>query len=417
MRRAAGWFAAAGVLLALGVPATGPAQAQPVPEEPGCTDDVSAWITRSPAPLATMAVQDVWDEGALGAGITVAVVHAGVDGRNPHLRGAMLPGRTFVPGDTDASGQTTVVDEGTALASVVAGRRVDGSGVVGVAPEASVMSVRWYVADDSEDPGGSKQAAGVARLGEAIAWAGQNGADVVVVPNAVTAPDPALERAVASAQEAGALVLASAGDSTEGEPRWPAAYPGVLGVVGVSADGAAVEEPVRGEQVAIAAPGNDVVAAESDRRDCLVLGPQDPPASEWAVGYLAGAAAAVWSGLPNASAEEVGYRLLASAERPRQSARTETTGWGEVRPYAALTLTLDPTRVGPPFPGEVAAPVPDGVRTIEAGRAVVDPAGPQRRAVVWWGLLGVAALGLIVLLTRWNRLAEAAAGRPAREEP
>ena len=395
----------------LGAVLVGPAAAAQPVEEPRCTDDVSRLVARSPEPLRAMAVQDLWAEGALGRGITVAVVHAGVDGDAPHLDGALEPGRSFVPGDDDPTGRSTVVDEGTALASVVAGREVRGSGVVGVAPQATVLPVRWYVSDDSEEPGGSKQSAGVARLAEAIGWSADNGADVVVVPNAITAPDPALERAVARAQAAGALVVASAGDSTDGEPRWPAAYPWVLGVTGVSSDGEPVQEPTRGEHVAVAAPGDDVVAAGTGERDCVVVAADEEPASEWAVGYLAGAAAAVWSGLPGASAQEVAYRLLASAERPRQSARTDTTGWGEVRPYAALTLTLDPSRPGPPFPGAVAAPAPEAVRTIEAGRAVIDPTAPQRRAAVWWGLLGLAALGLLVLLTRWNRLAEAAGDR------
>ena len=63
------------------------AASQPV-EEPRCTDDVSRLIARSPEPLRAMAVQDLWAEGALGRGITVAVVHAGVDGGAPHLAGA-----------------------------------------------------------------------------------------------------------------------------------------------------------------------------------------------------------------------------------------------------------------------------------------------------------------------------------------
>lgn len=393
--------------LALPVATTPPVAAQGAPvAEPGCDDDVDAFVTRAPSALAAMTVADAWDRGALGQGVTVAVVHAGVDATNAHLDGAVLEGRSFVPGDADPTARTTTVDEGTVLATVVAGRRVDGSGVVGVAPQAQVLPVRWYVADGSEEPGGSKESAGVARLAEAIAWAGGAGADVVVVPNAVSAPDPALESAVASVQRAGGLVVASAGRATGGEPRWPAAYPGVLGVAGVAVDGSVGDEPATGPHVAIAAPGDDVVGGATGRRDCVVLPPGSPPSSEWAVGHVAGAAALVRSAHPGATAEEVAYRLLASAQRARQSQRSDTTGWGLVRPYAAITLTLDPSRPGPPFPGGVGAEATGEVRTIQAARAVPDPAAPARRAVVWWGLLGLAALGVLVLLTRWNRLAE-----------
>jgi membrane-anchored mycosin MYCP len=403
-------LAAAGLVpVAAAPPAPAAASATTAPE-PGCDDDAVAWVPRTPSALAAMTVEDAWDRGALGQGVTVAVVHAGVDATNAHLDGAVLPGRSFVPGDDDPTGRTTTVDEGTVLATVVAGRRVDGSGVVGVAPQAQVLPVRWYVADGSELPGGSKESAGVGRLAEAITWAGANGADVVVVPNAVSAADPALEAAVRSVQRAGGLVVASAGRATGGEPRWPAAYPGVLGVTGVGADGSVGEEPATGEHVAIAAPGDDVVGGATGRRDCVVLPPGSPPSSEWAVGTLAGAAALVRSAHPAASAEEVAYRLLASAQRPRQSQRSEATGWGLVRPYAAITLTLDPARPGPPFPGGVGAEGAGQVRTIEAARAAPDPAAPARRAAVWWGLLGLAALGVLVLLTRWNRLTDARFG-------
>jgi membrane-anchored mycosin MYCP len=403
-------LAAAVLLPAAAAPVAPAAAGTPPVEEPSCDDDVDAFVTRTPSALAAMTVQDAWDRGALGQGVTVAVVHAGVDATNAHLAGAVLAGRSFVPGDGDPTGRTTTVDEGTVLATVVAGRRVEGSGVVGVAPQAQVLPVRWYVADGSEEPGGSKESAGVARLAEAITWAGANGADVVVVPNAVSAPDRALEAAVASVQRAGGLVVASAGRATAGEPRWPAAYPGVLGVTGVGADGAPGDEPATGAHVAIAAPGDDVVGGATGRSDCVVLPPGSPPSSEWAVGTLAGAAALVRSAHPDATAEEVAYRLLASAQRPRQSQRSDSTGWGLVRPYAAITLTLDPSRPGPPFPGGVGAEGTAQVRTIEAARAAPDPAAPARRAAVWWGLLGLAALGVLVLLTRWNRLTDSRFG-------
>lgn len=409
--RVAAVLVAAAVLLPVGAAPTA-ASSTPAPE-PRCDDDVDASVTRTPSALGAMSVADAWDRGSLGQGVTVAVVHAGVDAANAHLDGAVLPGRSFVPGDTDPTGRTTTVDEGTVLATVVAGRRVDGSGLVGVAPQAQVLPVRWYVADGSEQPGGSKESAGVGRLAEAIAWAGGAGADVVVVPNAVSAPDPALGAAVEQAQRAGALVVASAGRATAGEPRWPAAYPGVLGVTGVGVDGSVGDEPATGPHVALAAPGDDVAGGATGRRDCVVLPPGSPPSSEWAVGHVAGAAALVLSAHPSASAEEVAYRLLASAQRPRQSERSDATGWGLVRPYAAITLTLDPTRPGPPFPGGTGVAAGGEVRTIEAARTSPDPAAPARRAVVWWGLLGLAALGVLVLLTRWNRLSEQRSAPPS----
>ena len=53
------------------------------------------------------------------------------------------------------------------------------------------------------------------------------------------------------------------------------------------------------------------------------------------------------------------------------------------------------------------------VRTIEAARAAPDPAGPARGAAVWWGLRELAALGVLALLTRWNRLTDRRSGQEA----
>ena len=224
------------------------------------------------------------------------------------------------------------------------------------------------------------------------------------MPNAVSATDPALEAAVRSVQRAGGLVVASAGRATGGEPRWPAAYPGVLGVTGVDGRRCGGDEPA-GAHVAVAAPGDDVAGGATGRRDCVVLPPGSPPSSEWAVGPGRCGRAGALGAARRASAEEVAYRLLASAQRPRQSQRSDTTGWGLVRPYAAITLTLDPARPGPPFPGGVGAGGVGEVRTVEAARVAPDPPAPRdgRRC---GGDCSASPRSGCWCCTRWNRLAE-----------
>ena len=79
-----------------------------------------------------------------GAGVTVAVIDTGVSTSVPELAGAVVGG-TDVSGLGSSNGQTPVGDgseHGTLVASLMAGRgSAEGTGVIGVAPEASILAV------------------------------------------------------------------------------------------------------------------------------------------------------------------------------------------------------------------------------------------------------------------------------------
>src|SRR2546428_2902160 len=71
-------------------------------------------------------------------------------------------------------------------------------------------------------------------------------------------PSTVLENAINAASNAGALLVASAGDSATSEPPYPAAYPAVLSVSAVGPDGRLAFYSSYGPTVGIAAPGGDV---------------------------------------------------------------------------------------------------------------------------------------------------------------
>jgi membrane-anchored mycosin MYCP len=151
-------------------------------------------------------------------------------------------------------------------------------------------------------------------------------------------------------------------------------------------------------------------------RDCVEAAGGADPAASWATAFVSGAAALVWSAHPDESAEQIAYRLTTSADRPVRAQRDDTRGWGVVNAYEAVAMTPDPARAGPPLPGASAPVVQETVPPVDTGDPLVDPLAGARAAVVWWGLLGAAGLGLLLLLTRWNRLATGRA-RPDRPTP
>lgn len=370
-----------------------------------CEEVAPRFIPEPSYALARFAVEPSW-RISTGRGVTVAVVDSGVAVEDGHLRDVVRPGRSFVPGDADPTARTDLWGHGTAVAGIIAARPVKGSGMVGLAPSASVLPVRVYVAQPQ--PGGSplppEWLPDATRMAEGIAWAARNGADVINVSMSTTENSPALRAAVKEAVRRDVVVVASAGnrdaEDEEHGPRFPAALPGVVGVAASDGNDTVTDDSVHGEHVDVYAPGQAVLATYKLGGDCLV-GP-DRPYTSYAAAYVSGVAALLRAEYPQESAEEIVYRMLASADRPVRDRRDDVRGWGMVHPYEALTLTVDPARPGPPVPGAAppkAGPRDDGLVPL---RAAPDPLVPLRHEMVWWLLLGAGAVALAFVLRPWT---------------
>ena len=146
----------------------------------------------------------------------VAVLDTGADAGHEAIEAALVPGRSFLDAarwDEDPSGH------GTAMASLVAGRRHAGHGLSGVAEGVCVLPVQ--VADR----------AGRARLSDVAAglvYAVDQGASVVLLSLGGPLPAPALTEALDYAEERGVVVVAAAGNVNTHVDLQPAADPRVL---------------------------------------------------------------------------------------------------------------------------------------------------------------------------------------------
>ncbi|HIZ34396.1 MAG TPA: S8 family serine peptidase [Candidatus Ruania gallistercoris] len=384
---------AAGLSALAGAP---PAQAGPPvvdvrTENSGeCSPDQTLWLTREPLAFARMGVAEA-QRLSTGDGVVVAVLDSGVAGGNAHLDGVLVGGTNLADGGGGAD--EDVYGHGTAIAGQVAAQPVDGSGVVGVAPGARIMPVRLFVSD--QDPPTP------ARIAEGIEWAAEHGADIINVSLSTASDDPALARAVRVAQNEGALVVASTGNrgTTENQDatvRYPAAFDGVLGVAAVDQSGAyAADASFASEFVDVVAPGSQVDTTYLDVGDCTL--DDGHPSSSYATGYVSGVAALIASAYPDESPEQWAYRIMVTAMRADPSARTDETGWGEIRPYEALSFIDDGTAPGPDSPSherrEEVNEDPEPLTIAD----VQDPWADDRR-VVTWVLLGTLAVSLVALV-------------------
>ena len=378
-----------------------------------CQHGQGSLLTAAPAVFKQIGVEQAWSVTE-GQGVVVAIVDSGVDATNPHLQGAMAPGIDLL-GRGD--GQVDEDGHGTAVAGMIAARQVEGSGVVGVAKSATIMPVRVYqgVSEDQVKKGVGPTPA---RTAQGIQWAADNGAKVIVVGHMLTQDEPEVQAAVNHATEAGAIVIAGAGaadstgrpsggatastappatDANGAELRYPAAYPSVLGVTSLDANGSVSKEVLHGSHIDVAVPAQAVPTTFFGEGDCLVS--QSRPSPSLAAGYAAGVAALVVAAHPGETPADWKYRLTATAIRPEPATFSPATGWGLIAPYAALNFVNDGTALGPENPRgahPVPTPSPSPLSPI-----VPDPA-PGRRARIAGaaGAVGMVSLALGLVASR-----------------
>jgi hypothetical protein len=240
-----------------------------------------------------------------------------------------------------------------------------------------------------------------------IAWAVRHGADVINVSMSTRPSDaalPALKAALDLAHRKDVVVVASGGNQDQDAPftqvRYPAGGRGVIGVAASNPTGGVDDWSIHGPQNDVSAPGANVLISFHANGDCLAG--QDHAYTSWATGFVSGLAAQLRERYPKESADQIAYRIMASADRPRLSERDDVEGWGEIRPYSALTMSIDPNRPGPPLPGAATGPKQQAVKSpVTPLAARTDPLAPAREQALWWGLAAVGLCALALVTRPW----------------
>ncbi|MFD3688651.1 S8 family serine peptidase [Nocardiopsis sp. NPDC058631] len=278
-----------------------------------------------------------------GEGVGVALLAPEVDGGAPALADAVEGGQS-----TDCLGF------GTSLAGVVAARSVEGSGLLGVAPDASVTAV----ATGSPRTGLVSVQEAAAGIGRAV----DSGARVVLVGTGTWEASPALESAVADAEEADVLVVAPATVPTSRGPLpgHPAQNASVLSVAAHDVEGLPMAEgPLvlpSGDlaRVDLIAPGDRVVGSGPGGGHVVTSG------DGVAAAFVAGTAALLMAREPELSAEQVRERLSTTAYASPRGDADPLSGHGRVDPLAAMAIAPGGTPAGVVGEGFVPDPSPYG---------------------------------------------------------
>lgn len=190
-------------------------------------------------------------QGFTGTGVKVAVIDNGIDCTHPDLVDRYRGGAAFVSDVTPC----TPGDDGTKAAGVIAAS-VNGSGVIGMAPQVELYSLN--VCNPTQGCPSDAIAA-------AVAWAADSGIQVVSISvGDCGAPYIQSDSAdIQAAYDAGVVLVGAAGDgdssangfcSDTSGVAYPAAYPAVIAVSAVNQAGQYATGYQYGPQIELAAP-------------------------------------------------------------------------------------------------------------------------------------------------------------------
>jgi type VII secretion-associated serine protease mycosin len=320
---------------------------------------------------------------AEGEGVTVALIDSGVDASHPDLAGNILSGIvTYVgPGRTDDAWHDPN-GHGTGMAGNIAahGHGQD-DGVVGIAPLAKVLPIA-----DTVNAGRTNDEI----MATSIRYATKSRVQVICLAEGGGGGTPDLASAVQAAEAANIVVVAAAGNRSQGALAVgaPASLPGVVAVASVDQSGNHVADSVTGSAVLLAAPGVDIVHPASGGGYSSGTGTSD------ATSITAGAVALVRSKYPNLSAAEVIHRLTATATDKGPPGRDNEYGYGVINIVAALTADV------PPLSANASATAPVTDQPASSGSSEAQPA--RTRSSLLFIIPIVAVVLALLVIVGWR---------------
>ena len=273
-------------------------------------------------------------ELAKGANVLVAVVDSGVDASHPEIRGSIagtFDAIAFLPG---------LNKHGTAIAGLIAAHDT----LMGAAPGARILAVRVISGMGS---GASWD------IVKGLDWAAASGARIINMSFAGPS-DPAALRTLNAAYAKGIILIAAAGNAgPKSPPLYPAAYPNVIAVTATDAKDRLFAPSNRGNYIAVAAPGAELLVATPGGFFEVSSG------TSFSAAQVSGIVALMLERKPNQSPDQVRAILLSTARDLGPKGSDSQFGAGLVDAYGALMANEPAATTATPRPIEL---ISTGVR-------------------------------------------------------
>ncbi|MBX9775017.1 MAG: S8 family serine peptidase [Xanthobacteraceae bacterium] len=260
---------------------------------------------------------------ATGNRVLVAVIDSGIDASHEDLAGAVVQSFNAAAAATKDNGGSTTAStgephaHGTGMAGALTARR----NVLGTAPRVGILAVRAF------DPRTHSGEGTTFNIIKGIEWAADNGARIINMSFAGPA-DPRLADVLDRAARRGIVLIAAAGNAgPNSPPLFPAADKNVIAVTATDMEDRVYTGANRGNHIAVAAPGVDVLVPAPGGSFQFTTG------TSVAAAHVSGVVALLLERNPKLTPAEVRRILTRTAKSigPR-----DRTGAGLVNAYQAV---------------------------------------------------------------------------------
>jgi len=294
---------------------------------------------------------EAWDT-ATGDGITVAVVDTGIDNTHPDISSNMWANTKEIANnglDDDnngfiddtwgwnfAYGNNNPVDDhghGTHVAGTIAATGNNGTGIVGVAPNARVMAVKGLNSKGQGSP---------ETLANGIIYAAANGADIINCSFGGLGYSQALEDAVTEATNLGVVVVVAAGNEDDDANEYsPACVESAITVAATDNQDNKAYFSNWGSCIDVAAPGVDILSLRAAGTTLgNIVGDKYVMCSgtSMAAPHVAGVAALILSNHTELTNDQISSALKSSADDIMTGGFDYYSGYGRVNAGKALQI-------------------------------------------------------------------------------
>jgi hypothetical protein len=231
-------------------------------------------------------------ELATGRGVKIAVVDSGVDKRHPELRASIRADRDLVDARAARGGEL----HGTAVAGIIGSKANNSEGIVGIAPDATIVPLRacWTV-----DAVSGRARCSSLSLALALEAAIREPVDVINLSLAGP-PDDLLAALIDAAIASDIIVVAAQAASTDTGHTFPASHPLVIAAESSEATARAAARNL------LRAPGREIMSTAPNSSYAFFSG------NSMSAAYISGVSALVRERRPDISVDRL-VQLLADS--------------------------------------------------------------------------------------------------------